>query len=259
MKTRFISLLILFCGMLLTGCNNDSVPAEPSADGYGTFSLSLLTEDVQTELITRAETQIDVNSFKVTLKDNKNITLIDAKAYENLSDGDRTLPSGIGYQISVESCTQEESTTANDGWGKIRFIGNESFNIVSDQSTPVTIDCDMVNAGLQLVFDDSFIEKFPTYAATTQDVRLLVFKGTNTESIAYYEVEDGNTKSVVPIRVTGSAGGWSDRVDLTREVELTKGKITKLSIIYDENTGNIDINIGTDTGMDDSSDDVTIQ
>lgn len=259
MKTRFISLAVLLCSIMLASCNNDSVPAEPTGNGYGLFALSLLTEEIETESITRTGIQVDVNSFKVTLKDNQDITLINSKAYGVLSDGDRTLPTGTGYQIAVENCTKEEAITVNDGWGDIRFFGNGKFNIVSDSSTMVQIECEMVNAGLQLVFDSTFTEKFPVYAATTQDARMLVFKGSNPDAIAFFDVEEGSTNAVVPLKLAGSAGGWSDRVNLTRDVELTKGKITKLAIIYDENTGDIDINIGTDNGMDGSSDDVVIK
>lgn len=259
MKTIYLSLIIFLCGMLQTGCINNSVPAEPAMSGSGKFDLSLLVEEVQTESITRTGVSLDVSSFKVTLKDSKGIVLINAKAYSQISDADRTLPSGTGYQISVESCAESEATTANEGWGAMRFVGSASFDIVSDDTTPVTINCTMENAGLQLVFDQSFITKFPTYAATTQDSRLLVFKGSNSNAVAYYDMEAGVTNSSVPLKLTGSAGGWSDRLEYTQEVGITKGKITKLTVIYDENSGDIDIEFDTDSDMGESSDDVTIQ
>lgn len=259
MKQTYYSLIILLCGMLQVGCNSESLPADPAATGSGTFALSLITESVQTENITRADMQFDLNSFRVTLKDNKDVTLINAKAFGQLSDGDRALPVGTGYRIAVESCTKEESTTANEGWGAIRFTGNETFNIESNKTTEVTIGCTMDNAGLQLVFDKSFVDKFPTYAATTQDARLLVFKRSNPDAIAYYEVPEFESNIKISLRITGSAGGWSDRIDLKKDIELKRGKINKLSVIYDENTGDIDINIGTGTDMGNTSDDVTIE
>lgn len=260
MKTIYISLIILLCGMLQTGCMNENVPAELVGTGNGTFTLSLLTEDVQTETITRNGVTVDESTFKVTLKDSKGITLIDAKPYSELSVADRTLPAGTGYQMTVESCTEAEATTANDGWGAMRFTGNATFEIISDKSTDLTINCDMENAGLQLIFAESFITKFPTYAATTQDDRQLVFKGSNTEAIAYYDVVAGVTNPSVAIRLTGSAGGWSDRLEYTQEIALTKGKITRLTAIYDENSGDIDIDFDTDTDMENGDDsDVTIQ
>lgn len=258
MKKIYYSLIILLCGILQVGCNSESLPADPATTGSGTFALSLITEQVQTEDITRTDIQLNLDSFKVTLKDNQGITLINAKAFGKISDGDRTLPEGNNFQIAVESCTKEESTAASNGWGAIRFTGSETFNIESNKTTEVAIGCEMDNAGLQLVFDTTFTQKFPTYAATTQDARLLVFKGSNPGAIAYYEVPESENKTKISLRITGSAGGWSDRIDLNRDVELKKGKINKLSVIYDENTGDIDINIGTGTDMGNTSDDVTI-
>lgn len=256
MKKIYLSLIALVCTMLQTGCTCEAVPTEPTATGNGTFALYVNADDIQTEVTTRGV--IDVSTFKVNLKDNKGISLIDGKAYGQLSDADRTLPASTGYQISVESCTQAEATTANEGWGAMRFTGSATFDIKSDQSTPVTINCTMENAGLKVAFDNSFTTKFPIYAATTVDNRSLVFKGTNPDAIAFFDVEGENPS--ISLKLTGSAGGWEDRIDQTKTVGLTKGKITTLTVIYDDNSGKIDINFGTntDTGTDDSND-VTVQ
>ena len=256
MKKICLSLIALVCTMLQTGCTCDAVPSEPTATGNGTFALSVNADDIQTEVTTRGA--IDVSPFKVNLKDKNGVSLIDGKAYGQLSDADRTLPASTDYQISVESCTQAEATTANEGWGAMRFTGSASFDIVSDQSTPVEINCSMENAGLKVAFDNSFTTKFPIYAATTVDNRSLVFKGSNSDAIAFFDVEGENPS--ISLKLTGSAGGWEDRIDQTKTVGLTKGKITTLTVVYDDNSGKIDINFGTNTGTDtDDSNDVTVQ
>ena len=256
MKKIYLSLIALVCIILQTGCTCDAVPTEPTATGNGTFALSVNADDIQTEVTTRGA--IDVSTFKVNLKDNKGISLISGKAYGQLSDTDRTLPASTGYQISVESCTQAEATTANEGWGAMHFTGSASFDIVSDQSTPVEINCSMENAGLKVAFDNSFTTKFPIYAATTVDNRSLVFKGSNPDAIAFFDVEGENPS--ISLKLTGSAGGWEDRIDQTKTVGLTKGKITTLTVVYDDNSGRIDIEFvpNTDTETDDSND-VTVQ
>ena len=76
-------------------------------------------------------------------------------------------------------------------------------------------------------------------------------------NIAYYPL-DTETGSVT-LRLTGSAGGWDDRVDMTQNVSITKGKISRLTVSYDENSGDVDIEFETDTDMDESSNDVTVQ
>lgn len=255
MKKTYFSLIALLCGMLQIGCTCEELPAGQTGK-EGSFSLSLNAENILTDVTTRGT--IDVSAFKVSLKDKNNVALFDGKAYSQLSDADRTLPASTGYQISVESCTQAEATTANDGWGAMRFTGNATFNIVSDQSTPVEIECTMGNAGLQIIFDELFTAKFPIYAATTQDNRALVFKQANPEAIAFFDAESENTS--VTLKITGSKGGWEDRMNAEKKIALTKGKITLLTISYDENSGNLDINFGTNTDTEtDDSNDVTIQ
>ena len=93
----------------------------------------------------------------------------------------------------------------------------------------------MLNAGLQLVFDQTFINKFPVHAVTTQDSRALVFNAANQENVAYYDMS--NEAQKMSLRITGSSGGWDDRLDITREVELQKGKIVKLHITYSATSG----------------------
>lgn len=256
MKKTYILIIAILCGILQTACTSEDFSAQ---DGQGKFALSILTADVETEdmPVGRSTTTFNVQDFKVSLTDNQGIALITDKTYSELSDGDRTLPSGTGYQISVESCDAEEALTVNDGWGQARFVGNATFDIVSDETTPVAVECIMENAGLMVLFDETFTTKFPTYAATTQDARTLVFKSSNVGSVGYYALESAT--DVVSLRLTGSAGGWSDRIDKTQNVAITKGKITRLTVNYDENSGDIDIEFGTDTDMDESSDDVTIK
>ena len=256
MKKIYLSLIALVCTILQTGCTCDAVPTEPTTTGNGTFALSVNADDIQTEVTTRGT--VDVSPFKVNLKDKNGVSLIEGKAYGQLSDADRTLPASTGYQISVESCTQAEATTANEGWGAMRFTGSASFDIISDQSIPVEINCSMENAGLKVAFDNSFTTKFPIYAATTVDNRSLVFKGSNPDAIAFFDVEGENPS--ISLKLTGSAGGWEDRIDQTKTIGLTKGKITTLTVIYDDNSGRIDIEFETNTGTDtDDSNDVTVQ
>lgn len=256
MKIMKIMLSMLVGGMFVSACSSDITDPEIQ-QGNGSFVLSILTEDVETEDITRAYASADVNTFKVSLSDKNGLSLFSNKPYSEISDGDRTLPTAVGYQISVESCSLEESTTLNEKWGEPRFVGAATFDIQSNEVTPLAVECTMSNAGLMLIFDQSFVTKFPTHAATTQDARALVFKSNSPGDIAYYPL-DTETGSVT-LRLTGSAGGWSDRVDMTQNVSITKGKISRLTVSYDENSGDVDIEFETDKDMGESSDDVTVQ
>ena len=227
------SLAILSMALMPTACTNE-VPTPETQEGR--FSLSLSAADIQTEVQTRASILgVDANNFYISLNEAEGTPLLVSKQYSAMTDADYILPTANGYELLVESCSETEATTLNNGFGAYRFVGNATFDIVSNENTPVSVNCVMLNAGLQLVFDQTFINKFPVHAVTTQDSRALVFNAANQENVAYYDMS--NEAQKMSLRITGSSGGWDDRLDVTREVELQKGKIIKLHITYSATNG----------------------
>jgi hypothetical protein len=231
-KHKILKIAVLSCCILNIGCNNDIIPSDPTGI-KGELVLKLKAGDVKTEIITRSTLDIDINSFKINLSENDGTPLFVNKLYGELNETDCTLPAESGYQITAESCSQDESVTQNGGYGYPRFVGEATFNITPRQETHVNIKCTMVNAGLQISFDQTFLDKFPTHAITTQDTRALVFNKNNADKIGYYEV---NANTSLKLRLTGSAGGWEDRLDTIKEIILEKGKIKRLLITYTDNS-----------------------
>lgn len=231
-KHKILKIAVLSCCILNIGCNNDIIPSDPTGI-KGELVLKLKAGDVKTEIITRSTLDIDINSFKINLSENDGTPLFVNKLYGELNETDCTLPAESGYQITSESCSQDESVTQNGGYGYPRFVGEATFNITPRQETHVNIKCTMVNAGLQISFDQTFLDKFPTHAITTQDTRALVFNKNNADKIGYYEV---NANTSLKLRLTGSAGGWEDRLDTIKEIILEKGKIKRLLITYTDNS-----------------------
>lgn len=231
-KHKILKIAVLSCCILNIGCNNDIIPSDPTGI-KGELVLKLKAGDVKTEIITRSTLDIDINSFKINLSENDGTPLFVNKLYGELNETDCTLPAESGYQITAESCSQNESVTQNGGYGYPRFVGEATFNITPRQETHVNIKCTMVNAGLQISFDQTFLDKFPTHAITTQDTRALVFNKNNADKIGYYEV---NANKSLKLRLTGSAGGWEDRLDTIKEIILEKGKIKRLLITYTDNS-----------------------
>lgn len=231
-KHKILKIAVLSCCILNIGCNNDIIPSDPTGI-KGELVLKLKAGDVKTEIITRSTLDIDINSFKINLSENDGTPLFVNKLYGELNETDCTLPAESGYQITAESCSQDESVTQNGGYGYPRFVGEATFNITPRQETHVNIKCTMVNAGLQISFDQTFLDKFPTHAITTQDTRALVFNKNNADKISYYEV---NANKSLKLRLTGSAGGWEDRLDTIKEIILEKGKIKRLLITYTDNS-----------------------
>lgn len=228
----FCTLIFTLAVLLLhTGCESDTA-IETALSGKGTFAPVLAVGEVQSEVITRAALDLDVADFKITLTEANGISLFDGKKLSSLTEAECTLPAGTGYRIKAENCTPDEAVTLNEGWGMAHFVASTTFDVVSNQHTPVSLTCMMDNVGLQVVFDQSFLDKFPIHAATTQDSRSLVFNQNTQDAIAYYPVEGDAV--TVKLRLTGSAGGWTDRLDITKELVLAKGKIYTIHITYDE-------------------------
>lgn len=260
MKAIYHIFIITLISILGSACNSDIVPGkEADASATGRFTVSVLTEEVTTEDITRGTTSnMDVNKFKVCIADAKGLTLISGKEVGTLEDNDKILPVAEDYLIQVTNCMEEEAISANEGWGCIRFLASETFDIVAG-TTPLKLECAMANAGLMVLFDESFTNKFPVHAATTQDIRSLVFKSDNPDKVAYYNLNQ--SQGTVPLRLTGgSAGKWEDRIDKTENITITKGKITKLHVSFSENGGDLNIDIKPDTGMEEGiNGEVTVQ
>ena len=228
------SLYILAIALLLTtSCDADH--AEPIiGDAAGTFSLVLTPDEVQSEVITRASLNLDVKNFQITLTEASGIPLLEKRLFGELTEAECTLPAAMGYQLKAESCTPEEAITLNERWGMAHFVATTTFDIVSNQHTPVSLTCSMDNAGVQFVFEQSFLDKFPIHAVTTQDGRSLVFNKDTQNKIAYYPIaEDGVT---IRLKLTGSAGGWSDRIEIVQEMPISRGKIYTVNVAYNESS-----------------------
>lgn len=227
------SISIVLVTLLLTvGCDkSNTMPT--SVDGIGTFTLSLASSEIQSEVITRTALNIDAATFQITLAEKDGTVLFENKPFGTLTETEYTLPAATNYQLKAENCTLEESVELNDGWGMPHFVGNTTFNIVSNQHTPVSLICTMNNVGIQVVFSQDFLDKFPIHAVTTQDSRAIVFNQDTQEEVAYYPAEGDNI--TVSIKLTGSAGGWTDRLDTTKELVLSKGKLYTLYVTYKNN------------------------
>lgn len=230
MKSVYSLFAYLVASLLITSCDADHT-TPVMGDEAGTFSLALTTGEVQSEVITRAALNLDVKDFQITLAEANGTLLLDKRLLGELSEAECALPAATGYQLKAESCTPEEAITLNERWGMAHFVATTTFDIASNQHTPVSLTCSMDNAGVQFVFEQSFLDKFPIHAVTTQDGRSLVFNKDTHEKIAYYPIEeDGET---VRLKLTGSAGGWSDRIEIIQEMPISRGKIYMVSVAYD--------------------------
>ena len=238
--------------MLTAACSCDPVDLAQTA-GEGNFSLRVNAEKVVVGEETRATVEVDVNESLIHLVNVNGDKLIDGKKKSSLNAADYNVQSGTGYTISAESCRPDETVTANDGWGAPYFKGETTFDVTAGTTTPVSINCTLQNAGITVEPTTSFTDKFPIYAITTNDARSLVWDSSHTGAIAYYDMTAET--ATLELKVTGSKGGWEDRLNKNFTIDLQKGKVCKVTLQYDDNSGNIDIGFETDkdTTTEDSS------
>lgn len=232
--------------LLLTACIGDFDTPKVAQQGY--FAIELETDSLVEEVETRAARELtyeEAKKYLVTLTQGEEVVWTHKK-FEEITQADRTQPLGENYVVMAEDITEEEAESANDGWGCRRYAGlSETFSVVSKQTTFVTVPCRMANAGLSVVFDESFTSYFSDYAVTTDDLRALKF---NTNGrIAYYNT-DANGRHNLDIAISASAG-WDGTVRLRRSLTLQRGKIIRLKVKLNSpepTEGNITLSITYD-------------
>ena len=232
MKHNLLHILtLLFASVLLTGCVTEMDDLRPSSS-RGSFTLGLSTDSLAVEVETRAGrdlTDAEKELFTVSLmQEDETIWSI---PFANITQADRTQPTGTSYVVNAESCTAAEAESANNGWGQRRYWGkSEAFNIKANENTDVSVDCHMANAGICVQFDESFTSYFTEgYSVTTDDSRGLRFDDTTAGRTAYYNVPEGSTRTV-HLLVNASAGWDGMLKTIERDVVMQPGRTYCLHI-----------------------------
>ncbi len=259
MKHQLLHILPLLLVIMLTGCVTEMDDLRPNSS-RGSFTLGLSTDSLAVEVETRASrdlTDAEKGVFTVSLvQGDETIWSI---PFANITQADRTQPTGNGYVVSAENCTVSEAESANDGWGQRRYWGQSAtFSIKKDENTAVSVDCHMVNAGLSVQFDESFTSYFTLgYSVTTDDRRALRFDD-NSGRIAYYNVNDGATHNL-HLLINASAG-WDGTLHIERNIDLQPGHIYRLHIRKGmSETGNVDVIITTENFVEGKSEEVIVE
>ncbi|MBO4613210.1 MAG: DUF4493 domain-containing protein [Bacteroidaceae bacterium] len=270
MRLKIRHIIPLLTALLLTACVND---AERPADGDGCFALGLTSEGLTAEVVTRAARELSASEaadYTITLTEGDETVW--EKRYADITLADRTQPLGSGYRVAAENCSTDEAESANSGWGQRRNAGvSDPFVIVSGATTPVQVSCSMANAGLCVMFDQSFTDYFSEYAVTTDDLRGLKFNADNAAefdanrqlihgNMAYYNVEDDGTHTV-PVIISASAG-WDGTVHLTRSLTLQRGKVVRLRVRLtgsEPTDGNIGLSVTTEDFIEGESEEVMLE
>ena len=171
--------LTLALALLLAACTTQDWPYSLHREGVGSIAVTL--EGSQTRATTSVITKEEADLFLVTLYKGDDV-IAQQTMLGHL--GSLTFPAGYGYSLFVESITEQDALTLNEGWGAKRYTGqSKSFGIQAGQTTKVAVGCSVANAAVAVNIDSS--AQGCVVTLKTSDGRTL----TTTESrVAYVNV-----------------------------------------------------------------------
>ena len=210
----------------------------------GTISLKVNNKAL-VDMQTKAEETVSTDNFKVTVTSpSYTRTFVYSEMPLTLA-----VPADT-YTVSAENVSESESVSVPDEWGQKRFAGQTRGIIVSaSKNSPVTVNCQMVNSAVSIVFDSSITDNFTNYSiqAYTDQARKLTFDASTTSKTAYFPAEyeltyvfsgtykkDGQPVSITGTRVLAAATHIHLTFKMNLPQEDTNGSIGKPQIIVDE-------------------------
>lgn len=203
-------LILSLTVMLITmACTTRDWPGaslpEPELEGRGGIDIQL-KGSAPTRATTSTITQEEANLFLVTITKGDDII---AQQTQLGNVGHMTFPAGYGYKLFVESITESDAETLNEGWGAKRFTGNsKSFGIQAGQTTAVAVNCTVANAAVAVNMAEgvegcTVIVTDGSRTLTTTTNKTAWFNVTTTASttVTVKVEKDGETVSEAPLEL----------------------------------------------------------
>ena len=176
MNKQILYILSLMGLLSFSACTSEDEPALSNETGEIRFSV---VDTTAVEITTKASLKFDVDEFNVSLSRGDN-PIFTARKYGDIAGTSITCSAGSGYLLTAESCTEAEAESANNGWGKARVYGEETFDIVANKTTDVTVSCGLANSSVEVEFSDYITSTFNEYSITIDpDGRNLTFDERN--------------------------------------------------------------------------------
>ena len=190
MNKHILYLLPLMGLLSFAACTGEEEPALSGEMGEIRLSVVDASEVV---VDTKASSGWNVEEFNVSLSQG-GTSIFSDRPYGDIAGTSISCVAGDGYQVAVESCTEERAESWDNGWGKARVSGTESFTVAPKESKTVTLECRRANASVEVVFSD-FIESLSGYSieihATDDNGRVLTFDENNYKvKTAYFNVDE---------------------------------------------------------------------
>lgn len=200
MHKQILYILSLMGLLSFVACSNEENPLLSEEMGEIRFSVVDTTE---VEITTKASLNFDVNEFKVSLSCGDK-PIFSNKEYGDIKGSTMNCSASPDYVLTVESCTEAEAESANQGWGQARATGEEEFAVAANESKTVTVNCGMANSSVSVDFSDYITSMYTSYSielhATDATSRTFTFDKNNyTFKTAYFNV--GESGRVLAYRV----------------------------------------------------------
>ena len=182
MNKQFLYIFFLTSLFAFAACTNEDTPLADEGTGEIRFAV-IDTTDV--EISTKSSLYFDeddIKEFRVSLK-RGNTPIFTNRRYGEIAGTSFTCSASPDYVLTAENCTEAEAESAEKGWGQARVYGQETFEVVTNESKTVTVNCGLANSSVKVEFSDFIESIFPTYSmelhATDAPDRSLTFNENN--------------------------------------------------------------------------------
>lgn len=232
MHKQILYILSLMGVLSFTSCTNEENPLFPDETGEIIFSVVDTTE---VEITTKASLNFNVDEFSVSLSRGKE-PIFSNKKYGDIVGTTITCSASPDYVLTAESCTETEAESANQGWGKARVSGKETFAVVANESKTVTVNCGVANSSVSVDFSDYITSMYTSYSvelhATDAASRTFTFDKSNyTFKTAYFNVSESKRELAYTVTLP------SFKEPYTGKLTLEPSKSYTLSVkVEGENT-----------------------
>lgn len=252
-KYLFIfSYALLFASCSVKEMDLPLSPAAPASEEeqMGSFELTL-TGERQTRSTTTTISKEQADNFLITIYKGSDVY----RETTFLKNMNTRLPAGYGYTIYAESCGEATAESSNDGWGERRYTGlSAPFAVKAGQTTPVSVNCSVANAGIEIVFDKTVSTYFTGgfQVSITDGNRNIVFDRytgglssnenvTQDSQTAYFNVGEDGTRTITYSIHAESPHKTLDRGDI--EITLTKAIVDRITVNYEMSTFTFNVTI----------------
>ena len=187
MHKQILYILSLMGLLSFAACSNEENPLLSEETGEIRFSVVDTTE---VEITTKASLNFDVDEFKVSLSCGDE-SKFSNKKYGDIKGSTVTCSASPDYVLTVESCTETEAESTNQGWGQARATGKEEFAVAANESKTVPVNCGVANSSVSVEFSDYITSMYTSYSielhATDATSRTFTFDKSNyTFKTAFY-------------------------------------------------------------------------